>query len=470
MAESKKLHVAVFPWLAFGHLMPLFELGKLIAQKGHKISFISTTRNIRRLPQLPPNLTPLVELVSLSLPREDNLPQEAEATMDVAPHLVPYLKRAFDGLQESLTQFLEASKPDWIIYDFAPYWLPPIASRLGISRAFFNILSSWSICFFGHGVRDEYEARTKPEHFIVPPKWIPFPSNLAFRLYDAKKMFSQLEQTVELSGCSDLFRVSSCMSGCEVFAMRSCLEVEAEWIHLYQAWHHQQPVVPLGVLPPSVEDNNGSEKDDSYLYISDWLNKQEKGSVVYIALGSEATLGQEDLTELALGLELSGLPFFWILRKQGNSDNPDSVELPDRFQERTEGRGIVWTSWAPQLRILRHDSVGGFLTHCGWSSIIEGLAFGRALIMLPIHVVDQGLNSRILEEKKAGKEITRNEEDGSFTRDSVAETLRLVMVDENGRIYREGAKEMMKIFGDRGIQDRYFSNFVGFLHDHRFGR
>ncbi|KAJ8771179.1 hypothetical protein K2173_025828 [Erythroxylum novogranatense] len=418
MAESKKLHVAIFPWLAFGHLMPFLELGKLIAQKGHKISFISTTRNIRRLPQLPPHLAPLVELVSLT-----------EATMDVPPHLVPYLKRAFDGLQESLTQFLEASKPDWIIYDFAPYWLPPIASRLGISRVFFNILSSWSICFIGHGVSDEYEARTKPEHFIVPPKWIPFPSNLAFRLYDAKKIFSQLEQTVNVSGCSDLFRSSSCLSGCEVFAMRSCLEVEAEWIHLLQAWHHQQQVVPLGVLPPSVEDNNGSEKDDSYLYISDWLNKQEKGSVVYIALGSEAKLGQEDLTELALGLELSGLPFFWILRKQGNSDNPDSVELPDRFQERTKGRGVV------------HDSVGGFLTHCGWT-----------LIMLPIHVVDQGLNSRILEEKKAGKEIPRNEEDGSFTRDSVAETLRLVMVDENGRIYREGAKEMMKIFGDRGIQ------------------
>ncbi|KAK6775059.1 hypothetical protein RDI58_026060 [Solanum bulbocastanum] len=57
MAEnSKKMHIAVFPWLAFGHMIPYLELSKLIAQKGHKISFISTPRNIDRLPILPPNL------------------------------------------------------------------------------------------------------------------------------------------------------------------------------------------------------------------------------------------------------------------------------------------------------------------------------------------------------------------------------------------------------------------------------
>ncbi|KAK6775060.1 hypothetical protein RDI58_026061 [Solanum bulbocastanum] len=44
--NNKKLHFAVFPWLAFGHIIPYLELSKFIAQKGHKISFISTPRNI----------------------------------------------------------------------------------------------------------------------------------------------------------------------------------------------------------------------------------------------------------------------------------------------------------------------------------------------------------------------------------------------------------------------------------------
>jgi len=58
----------------------------------------------------------------------------------------------------------------------------------------------------------------------------------------------------------------------------------------------------------------------------EWLDKQTQGSVVYIAFGSELTMNQDEVTELALGLELSGLPFFWVMR---NRDDP--VRLPDGF-------------------------------------------------------------------------------------------------------------------------------------------
>jgi hypothetical protein len=75
--------------------------------------------------------------------------------------------------------------------------------------------------------------------------------------------------------------------------------------------------------------------------------------------------------ELALGLAQSGLPFFWALRKW--------IELLEGFEERTRGSGVVRTGWVPQLKILAHDSAGGFLTHCGWSSVTEAFQFGRAL-------------------------------------------------------------------------------------------
>ena len=82
--------------------------------------------------------------------------------------------------------------------------------------------------------------------------------------------------------------------------------------------------------------------------------------------------------------------------------------------------------------------------------------------MLPF-LGDQGLIARFLEKKQAGVEVPRNEQDGSFTRDSVAETLRLVMKDEKGKIYRDKAKEMTSIFGDRDLQYRYIDKFVEFL-------
>ncbi|KAG6700991.1 hypothetical protein I3843_08G135400 [Carya illinoinensis] len=251
--------------------------------------------------------------------------------------------------------------------------------------------------------------------------------------------------------------------GTEVVAVKTCLEVEAEWLNLFGELLHI-PVVPVGLLPPSPQEGNDIDnKDSTWDAIAEWLDKQEKGSVVYVALGSEIRPSQEDFNELALGLEQSRLPFFWALRKSAGGE---SIELPEGFEERTKVHGIVWTGWAPQFKILGHESVGGFVTHCGWSSVTEAFQFGRVLIMLPF-IGDQGLVSRFLEERQAGVEILRNKEDGSFTRDSVTQTLRLAMKDEEGQICRDKAKEMTTIFGNKELQNRYVDKFVELLENHR---
>ena len=76
---------------------------------------------------------------------------------------------------------------------------------------------------------------------------------------------------------------------------------------------------------------------------------------------------------------------------------------------------------------MAHESVGFFLTHCGYSSVIEALSFGLALIMLP-YATDQGLIARVFEEKKVGIGVPRDEEDGSFTRNSIAQSLWLYAI------------------------------------------
>lgn len=460
MANADKLHIAMFPWLAFGHMIPFLELSKLIAQKGHKISFISTPRNIDRLPKIPPNLAPLINFVKLPLPHIDSLPQDAEATTDLPLKQIGFLEKAYDCLQEPLTQFLQSSLPDWILFDFVPYWLPAIAHKLNIHNGYFSIFTAASIAFVSPASGDE-DYRKVVEDYTVTPKWVPFPSTVAFRLFEALKCFPAILGNE--SNLSVSYRFRETLKGCDLIAVRSCTEFEQDWLQLLGQLH-RKPVIPVGLLPTKTSDNE--DETDSWRSIKEWLDKQEKGSVVYVAFGSEAKPNQEELTEIALGLELSGLPFFWVLRKRRGLTDPEVVELPDGFEERVNGRGVVFTSWAPQLMILAHESVGGFLTHSGWSSVVESLQFERALVVLTFYA-DQGINAKLFEEKKIGYLIPRNEQNGSFTRNAVAQSLRLVIVEEEGKLYRDKAKELRGLIGDESRQNQYVEKFLNYLQSYK---
>lgn len=464
MGDGGKLHIVVLPWLAMGHLIPFLELSKCLAQKGHRVSFVSTPRNIQRLPRIPPEISSsLINLVELPLPEVDGLLENAEATIDLPPDKVHYLKKAFDGLKDSVLGLLEDLVPDWIIYDFASHWLPPLARKLGIPCGFFSLFNAASISFFGptsalmSGAQSNSDSFVVGEDFTIVPKWMNFPTyNVGLRIYEATRITNSMKENV--AEVSDPQRYALAVEGSDVIFIRSGVEFEQFWLELVEKEILHKPVIPVGFLPPSVEEDNSSE----WVAIETWLKKQGPASVIYVALGTEATLTQEEVNELALGLELSNLPFFWVLRKPSSSSENDSYVLPAGFEDRIKGRGIICKGWAPQVKILAHESVGGFLTHCGWNSIIESLSVGCALVLLPL-IAEQGVNARVLHGEKIGLEIQRDKQEGSFTRDSVAATLRMVMVDEYGEMFRKKTMEMRDIFGNKELSDQYIDMFVLYL-------
>ncbi|ONK78233.1 uncharacterized protein A4U43_C02F16000, partial [Asparagus officinalis] len=209
-------------------------------------------------------------------------------------------------------------------------------------------------------------------------------------------------------------------------------------------------------------------RDDKWCEVAetsvlDWLSKQRSRSVVFVALGSELALSSEMLHQLALGLEMSKVPFVWALRKPASSLNDEDL-LPKGFEERCKSCGIVVKGWVPQVKILGHESVGGFLMHSGWGSVIESLHFGLPLVMLPI-AVDNGINTRTITEKGISVEIERNEEDGSFTKEAVAKALTGVMVEEEGGKYRRRAEELKDVFTDKDRQEKYVNEFIQYLNE-----
>ncbi|XVF88805.1 hypothetical protein PTKIN_Ptkin19aG0081000 [Pterospermum kingtungense] len=462
MDRKEKLHIVMFPWLAYGHIMPFLEVSKFLGQKGHQISYISTPKNISRLPQLPPHLSSNISFVELPLPPIHGLPPGVESTSEIPINKVPYLKKAYDKLQAPLTEFIKASHVNWIIHDAVPHWLPQVATPLGINLVAYSIFNATLLTFWGPPSALLGGLRSRPESFTVVPDWIDYPCNIAYKLHEVLNHQQCVDEDV-----SDTQRGGLVIQGCQFVTLRSCSEFEPDQIRLLTKLY-QKPIVPLGLLPPSLPSND-DKRDEKWEAIKAWLDSKGEKSVFYVALGSEVNLSKEFMHQLAFGIEKSKLPFIWVVRDRplvdGDQTGHQDMIIPPGFEERVSDRGLVLKGWAPQLRILAHASVGGFLTHCGWSSIIEGLRFGRALILFSGASSDQGLNARLLHGKKIGLEIERNEVDGSFTSDLVAKTIRQVMMEPEGEPLRANAWAMRDIFGNEELSNKYLDGFVRFIEE-----
>ena len=191
--DRDHLHVVMLPWSAFGHLIPFFQLSIALARSGINVSFVSTPRNIQRLPKLPPSLATFIKFVEFPLPTLDNndiLPEGAEASVDVPVDKLEYLKLAYDRLQYPINQFVAEQLPDWIIADYSAHWAVEIAQNYNVGFIYFAVFSAATVVFFGKPpnyffVGDQKKAWPSPESLTSPPEWLSFPSSVAFRGYEA---------------------------------------------------------------------------------------------------------------------------------------------------------------------------------------------------------------------------------------------------------------------------------------------
>ncbi|KAL6959400.1 7-deoxyloganetin glucosyltransferase [Sarracenia purpurea var. burkii] len=168
----------------------------------------------------------------------------------------------------------------------------------------------------------------------------------------------------------------------------------------------------------------------------EWLDRREPGSVVYVNYGSIAVMTAEQLREFAWGLANSRHPFLWIVRPDVVIG--DSAALPEEFLEKIKERGRL-SGWCNQEEVVAHPSVGAFLTHCGWNSVMEAVCGGVPVICWPFFA-DQFTNCRYAcANWGIGVEV-----DGDVKRGNVEALVREVMEGNGGKEMKKKAREWKK--------------------------
>ncbi|XP_049354524.1 zeatin O-xylosyltransferase-like [Solanum verrucosum] len=179
----------------------------------------------------------------------------------------------------------------------------------------------------------------------------------------------------------------------------------------------------------------------------DWLNKQPPRSVLYVSFGTTTSFSDREIKELAMALEQSKQRFVWVLRDADRGDifteEARKVELPEGFEERVKGIGLVVREWAPQPEILAHSSTGGFMSHCGWNSCIESITMGVPIAAWPMHSDQPMTGFLVTEVLKIGLIVREWEKREELVNASTIENVvRKLMASEEGNVIRKRAEEL----------------------------
>uniref|UniRef100_A0A1J3J6Z4 UDP-glycosyltransferase 76F1 n=1 Tax=Noccaea caerulescens TaxID=107243 RepID=A0A1J3J6Z4_NOCCA len=186
----------------------------------------------------------------------------------------------------------------------------------------------------------------------------------------------------------------------------------------------QVPIFPIGPFHKHSDNSLPTIKNKEDHITTNWLDKQDPQSVVYVSFGSLADIEEKEFLDVAWGLRNSERPFLWVIRP-GLVRGAEWLEsLPCGFVENIGDKGKI-VKWVNQLEVLAHPAVGVFWTHCGWNSTLESISEGVPMICTSCFT-DQRVNARyIVDVWKVGMMLERSKMD----RKEIERVIRSGMID-----------------------------------------
>lgn len=449
--NGNQLHVIMFPFLAFGHISPFVQLSNKLFSHGVRVTFLSASSNIPRI-KTAFNLNSSINIIPLQFPNG------VTSTAELPPDLAGNLIHALDLTQPQIKSLLLELKPHYVFFDFAQNWLPKLASELGVKSVHFSVFSAISDSYTIVPSRlDGIEGRSVTfEDLKKPPKGYPQKNNISLKTFEAMDFMLLFRKFGE--GLTGYERVMQSLSDCSYVVFKSCKEIEGPYIDYMEKQYGKQ-VLLAGPLVPEPSMDVLEEK------WCKWLDNFLVKSVIFCSFGSETFLSNDQINELATGLELTGLPFILVLNFPSNLCAKTELEraLPKGFLERVKDRGVVHTGWLQQQLILKHNSVGCYVCHGGFSSVTEAMVNDCQLVLLPFKG-DQFFNSKLIaNDLEAGIEVNRKDQDGYFHKEDILKAVKTIMVDgdkEPGKSVSENHMKWRKFMLDKETQNKFIIDLV----------
>ncbi|XP_062153314.1 UDP-glycosyltransferase 90A1-like [Alnus glutinosa] len=451
-------HVVLFPFMSKGHTIPILHLAHLLLRRRQAVTVFTTPANRPFIAQSLADTS--ASIVDLPFPQnvaDSDVPAGIEST-DKLPSMSLFHSFAIATrlMQPDFERELEAlPRVSFVVSDWFLWWTLESASTFNIPRFAFHGMSYYSRALSWDVVRNRllFGPESDDELITVPTfPWIKLTKN------DFEPQFREPEP----KGQDFEFIMNAVISETNSYGIifNSFHELEPLFVDhwnregLPKAWS----VGPLCLADPPQEPHSKPA------WVQ-WLDQklEQRNSVLYVAFGSQAEISPAQLKEIATGLEESNVNFLWVIRKSES-------EISEGFEERVKDTGIVVREWVDQRAILMHECVQGFLSHCGWNSVLESICAGVPILAWPM-LAEQPLNARMVaEEIKVGLRVETV--DGSvrgFVKwEGLEKMVKELMEGEMGKEVRKKVKEfaMMakKAVDDGGSSSRTMDLLIDELH------
>lgn len=455
-ADSSPLHALVVPYPTQSHIIPMMQFAKNLASRGVIVTFVTTHYTHARIAKAQDSqVDDPLGLQIRSAQISDGLPLD----FDRSAHLFDFFRSVDNNMGEELEKFIQnlnKSHPiSCVIADTLLFWSFDVTKKFGLPWISFwtqpaiiysiyyhaNLLEAHSQSIFkGSGTEDNILIDYIPGVPPLQPRDLP--SFFWQRNTDSDYVLDLLMKSFQSSRAADWVLCNS-FDGLDSPAVNALMSLK-------------HPVFLVGPQLPSGYFNGrstdkGTRPGTMILTESDpsaWLDTKPNGSVIYVSFGSMTRPSKAQLEEIAIGLKNSRQPFLWVLR-------PDMVtstvsdSLPEGFLDEIGSQCLI-VPWCNQLQVLSHPSVAGFITHCGWNSMLESISLGVPMIGLPFWS-EQYTNCLLMaDEWNLGISLRDGGGDSKvISRDDICSAVRKLVSDEgkemkrNAEALRDSAKTAM---------------------------